>query len=45
VGSEMCIRDSLYRIDAEAIASMADQADGKGALTIQPSSESQTGSP
>lgn len=35
----------LYRTDAEAIASMADQADGKGALTIQPSSGSQTGSP
>jgi SulP family sulfate permease len=35
----------LYRTDAEAIASIADQADGKGALTIQPSSGSQAGSP
>jgi len=35
----------LYRTDAEAIASIADQADGKGALTIHPSSGSQAGRP
>ena len=35
----------LYRTDAEAIASIDDQADGKGALTIQPSNGSHAGNP